>query len=391
MWANYSRIKGKNMYHIDQKLRERKAQVLLPAVLLAPIFVLVVYLLFETAKVSITKIRHQFALDNAAYSQVSTTSTYLNAVAMTNGPLTYRVMQYLANGHPSNVLKPKESAAGLAPIDVFDVFYMGGGVPAAVGPNFEAGAGRNKTPTPETTDWKIKYYANVGEHTDPKYSRSAWEKETPQQLPEPLPITSKKLVADYIFDIAKEDNIVTTALQLFFETYVYVGSIYDSQTAAYASLIKNEITFREGYWLNVSDCKLSECARQSAVQLRKFLDIKTKPMNINEILFHYGLYNQRWGSYNGDNEMTMKTETIVQRPLFQFAYVDPSGRSKLKSFSRGVLLKQPFPLPRNHFNINLEQKYKPYVRNRVRLTCPRGNNNCVWPNTIPKYNVRLEP
>ena len=51
------------------KVRERRAQILLPSVLLAPIFILVIYLLFETAKVSNTKIRHQFALDNAAYSQ----------------------------------------------------------------------------------------------------------------------------------------------------------------------------------------------------------------------------------------------------------------------------------------------------------------------------------
>ena len=39
------------------KLKDRQAQILLPAVLLAPIFVLVIYLLFEMAKVSMTKVR----------------------------------------------------------------------------------------------------------------------------------------------------------------------------------------------------------------------------------------------------------------------------------------------------------------------------------------------
>ena len=39
------------------KLQDRKAQILLPSVLLAPIFILVIYLLFETAKVSMTKVR----------------------------------------------------------------------------------------------------------------------------------------------------------------------------------------------------------------------------------------------------------------------------------------------------------------------------------------------
>ena len=47
-------------------LSGRRAQVLLPAVMLAPIFMLLIYLLFETAKLSMSKVREQFALDNAA-------------------------------------------------------------------------------------------------------------------------------------------------------------------------------------------------------------------------------------------------------------------------------------------------------------------------------------
>ena len=37
------------------KLKEKRAQILLPAVMLVPIFILVIYLLFETAKVSMSK------------------------------------------------------------------------------------------------------------------------------------------------------------------------------------------------------------------------------------------------------------------------------------------------------------------------------------------------
>ena len=118
------------------KLQDRKAQVLLPSVLLAPIFILVIYLLFETAKISITKVRQQFALDNAAYSQLSSASTYLNAVAMVNGPLPYRVMLY----YKDQKVNPKETAAqsGRQPISIFELFYHGGGVPA-IGPDYETG------------------------------------------------------------------------------------------------------------------------------------------------------------------------------------------------------------------------------------------------------------
>ena len=51
------------------------------------------------------------------------------------------------------------------------------------------------------------------------------------------------------------------------------------------------------------------------------------------------------------------TQLLNGQKLFQFAYLDPSSRGRLRSLQRGVLLKQKFNLPRNHFNINLEQKY----------------------------------
>ena len=82
---------------------------------------------------------------------------------------------------------------------------------------------------------------------------------------------------------------------------------------------------------------------------------------------------------------------VIKAKLFQFAYLEPSSRSKLRTLARGVVLKQPFKLPKNHFNINLEQKYKPYVRNTAVLECPRAGNNCVWPNPLPKYTVTLNP
>ena len=78
---------------IQRMLQARRAQLLLPAVLLLPLFVLVIYLLVEVTKVSIAKVRHQFALDNAAYTQMTTVSVFLNAVGLLNGPLPYRVLR----------------------------------------------------------------------------------------------------------------------------------------------------------------------------------------------------------------------------------------------------------------------------------------------------------
>ena len=110
--------------------RSRQAQILLPAVMLAPIFILVVYLLFETSKLSMTKVRNQFALDNAAYSQMSSTSAYLNSVAWVNGVGPYRVMRTM----DSIELKPKQNSEMSEKVTVFDVFYRAGALPA-IGPD----------------------------------------------------------------------------------------------------------------------------------------------------------------------------------------------------------------------------------------------------------------
>ena len=367
--------------YILGKLRERKAQILLPSVLLAPIFVLVIYLLFETAKVSMTKVRQQFALDNAAYSQVSSASTYLNAMAMINGPLPYRVFLELVNFDP---LPPVPTRASDA-ITVFDLFYKGGGFPS-IGPDHDVGI--NKNPAPEATDWDLQYFK--GDTVDPDFPRSDWEKENPKAPPSDkyVPVMSKALADNHFF--MTRGGQAVQAIVFYLETYARVGSVYRSQDYVYQELSKNAIMFREAYYLNVNDCKRSDCARQSAAQLRPYLEIKTKPFELSKIYFYAS--EASGGSNAGAYPIPFEAEEVLNgQKLFQFAYLDSSSRSKLKSLARGISLKQPFKLPRNHFNINLEQKYKPYVRTRVVLACPRNGNNCVWPNPLPKYNVTLEP
>lgn len=357
------------------KLQDRKAQILLPSVLLAPIFVLVIYLLFETAKVSMTKVRQQFALDNAAVSQMSSASTYLNAVAMVNGPLPYRVM--LTEDKQLN----HKSHNGQQ-ISVFELFYKGGGVPTIAGADEQ---GKANPPVPESTDWGVRYYD--GDLIDE--SRKDWMKENPSAPSGPVAVISKKLVDEYHFP---GEGIGVTTIVRYLETYARVGSIYKSQTYVYEELSRNAIMFREAYYLNVNDCKRSECARQSAATIRQYTTLKTTPFELEDIKFYVSDSTRKEDHHGGAYPVDFKAPTLLNGDrLFQFAFLNSASISKLRTLSRGVLLKQPFKLPRNHFNINLEQKYKPYVRNRVQLVCPRSDNNCVWPHPLPKYGVSLDP
>lgn len=358
------------------KLQDRKAQILLPSVLLAPIFVLVIYLLFETAKVSMTKVRQQFALDNAAVSQMSAASTYLNAVAMVNGPLPYRVMRQDAN----IPLNHKDHNGNK--ITVFDIFYKGGGFPT-IGPDYETGL--NNPPPAESTDWGINYYE--GELSE--LSRKDWMKEKPSVPSEAVPVVSQKLVKEYYFP---GEGVAVPAIVNYLTTYARVGSIYDSQTYVYKELSKNAVMFREAYFLNVNDCKRSDCARQSAAKIRQFTTLTTDPFKLTNLKFYISEATTKEDHHGGAYPLDFNApENLNGESLFQFAYLGSSSLGKLRTLSRGVLLKQPFKLPRNHFNINLEQKYKPYVRNRVRLACPRADNNCVWPHPLPKYGIALDP
>lgn len=364
------------------KLQDRKAQILLPSVLLAPIFILVVYLLFETAKVSMTKVRQQFALDNAAYSQMSAASTYLNAVAMVNGPLPYRVMLT----ESSRGLVPKGGSTPDPNTTVFDLFYKAGAFPSVgKSPN-----GINNPPAAESTDWNVHYYKPEGGSNATFVSREPWETESPTPPTDAVSVIDKNLVENYHFS---GENIGIGSIVNYLETYARVGSIYKSQSYVYKELSKNAIMFREAYFLNVNDCKRSECARQSAAKIRQFTTLGTTPFELEDLQFFVSDSPSNYSYHGGAYPVTFNApkDLLNGDKLFQFAFLTSSSRSKLRTLSRGLLLEQSFKLPRNHFNINLEQKYKPYVRNRVFLTCPRSNNNCVWPNPLPKYSITLDP
>ena len=377
------------MYRVQSLLRGRKAQLLLPAVLLLPLFVLVIYLLVEVTKVSIAKVRHQFALDNAAYTQMTTVSVFLNAVALLNGPLPYRVLDTYREPLTLAVGEPYR---GQQNITVFDLFFQAGAVPT-VASDYEWG--RNSPPKPESTDWGVHYaqYDGVQEKVFPKddptegYDRSGWEKETPEAIKKPVVLMNKRIVDQYYVS-AKQVGL--PAIHNYLNTYVQVGDTFNLQKHIYESLIKNAGIFREGYFLNVDDCKKGQCARQSASRLARYLSIPTTRQEADDLVVYVSASDTSGGT-GGAIEVPLQMTGMGADPLFLFAYVQPTGRNHLRSLKRGISLKQNFPLPKNHFNINLEAKYKPYVTNTVIMSCPRKNNNCVWPNPLPKYNVLLRP
>ena len=387
------------------QLSNCRAQLLLPAVLLLPLFVLVIYLLVETTKLSISKVGHQFALDNAAYAQMTSVSAWLNAAAYISGPFPYRVLETYRDqslgktprAKEGNVEDKQKPYAGDTKITVFDLFFRAGAVPT-VASDYEWG--HNKPPKAESTDWGVHFakFPGIDEIKDDNgnlmYDRSGWEKETPEAVKEPLYLMNKEIVETHYVpaDGSESGGIGLSAIKAYLNTYVQLGDIYNLQEDIYKKLIKNAVTFRQGYFLNVDDCKLSSCARQSAAQIMKYLTIPTRKQEAENAVM-YVSSSRMAGAHGGAVEVPVKVKEWGGTPLFLFAYVDPAGRSKLRTLKRGILLKQNYELPKTWFDksVDLQTKYKPYVRNRVLMSCPRNNNNCVWPNPLPKYSVVLRP
>lgn len=373
---------------MQRVLHTRRAQLLLPAVLLLPLFVLVIYLLVEVTKVSIAKVRHQFALDNAAYTQMTTVSVFLNAVGLLNGPLPYRVLR--TYDEPLQRVEGFPAFRNREKVTVFDLFFQAGAVPT-VAADYEWGD--NKPPKADSKDWGVHYlqrsdWSVVDDVDEEKaYSRKEWEKENPDAIKDPVVLMNKEMVATH-YVAAKKVGL--PAIKAYLNTYVQIGDTFNLQKHIYESLIKNAGIFREGYFLNVDDCKKGECARQSASRLAQYLVIPTKRQEADDLVVYVSASDMAGGT-GGAIQVDLNMTQMGAAPLFLFAYVDPTGRTRLRSLKRGIVLKQNFPLPKNHFNINLEAKYKPYVTNTVVLSCPRANNNCVWPNPLPKYNVILRP
>lgn len=354
------------MRNIFAPVKNTKAQIALSVVWLVMTILLVIYLLFETTKVSKEKIRHQFALDTSAFVEMSSLSQYLNATAYVNGAFPFRLFRdFFEAGNPK--LNPdlnSESNAGLEPVSLYDYYYQAGAFPAM--------SDYTSSPKPTDTKWDLHYYGDT---------RKDWEKETPTLDEDKFyPINSE--------EIAKTHEVFwdIDVLKLYFMVYYYLGNIYEDQKKVYERLVKDNEFFRKGYFYNTGICSLSECGKEGAQILKNYF-IKTEPLYISKMRIFYKNPNE---TEPRQVDLDLKEKDLMGGRLFQFAYLARGSREKLHELYKGIDLTQHFTLSRNYFNINLK-KYNPRVHTKVALQCTNESNNCLWPAPTSKYQVRLYP
>ena len=318
---------------------------------------------------------------------MSSVSSYLNGMAIINGPSLYRVMLEARNKE----LDPINKEHGVKPENVFNLFYKAGLFPS-VGKDHDTGI--NGNPSPQSVDWDVAYYPEELPKED-KFKILNDPGHSKWMVPHPPKLQKDEYVVmlnkDYVANAAITGDRLATEVAEYLRWNYYVGNIYDNLTYIFKSLTQNANMFRSGYFRNVGNCDIKECGKQSAQMLLPYLKIQVEPFETESMLMYY----QDWvyGSEIHEPYPFVLDKKVLEttRDMFLFAHLTPKGLSLLQKLDHGIALKQAYKTPANHFNKNLDIKYKPIVHTKVFLQCPRKGNNCVWPNPLPKYSIFLRP
>ena len=374
-------------------LRNQKAQIVLPAILLVPTILLVIYLLFETAKLSRFKIRSQFALDSAAFIELTTYSNFLNAVAYVNGAFPFRVFRE----NMTKEVPPREGEDG-DPVTYYDLFYDAGAFPAM--------GNKNTDPKPNAGRWELQY--KVAEDETPEKLQQGigrpanWNSENPVVEDILYGVDSREIVRKYKYFIINrnqeenenndDEDGPTSSLILYIAVYRMFENIYENQKKVYESLTEDGEFFRKSYYYNSSSCKLSQCGKNGARVFKNY-KLGLESAYLKKFKWWYGSTNDDGkGQYidfkpeseNGDPDLAKFI------PLYQFSYLDKGTRTKLKKMYTGIDIREPIVPPDNYFRVNVK-RFAKKLHVRAALQCTSESNNCVWPNPTPKYQVRLYP
>ena len=377
-------------------LKNKRAQIVLPAILLVPTILLVIYLLFETAKLSRFKIRSQFALDSAAFIEMTSYSNFLNAVAYTNGAFPFRLFR---DNLTDKINKVDDNYDGPPSMSYYDLFYQAGAFPAM--------ADVNSNPKDNSGKWELKYKEapseNDSEIEEGKGRPKNWNTENPKINNElEYAIDVKEYVEHYdYFYLVSEDEDETPgqennkedknagiqgSMTAYIIIYKGLENIYESQKKVYERLIKDGELFRKSFYYNSSSCKLSQCGKEGIGALKNY-NLELDSVRLDKIAWFIMPKGSEVYKLLLDKS---KPEHKKFMPLYQFSYLTKPTRSKMKKLYTGVDIHEPIIPPNNYFGVNVK-KYAKKLHVRAALQCTNESNNCVWPNPTPKYQVRLYP
>lgn len=374
-------------------IKIRRAQLLLPSVLVIPSLIIFIYLLYETTKISREKIRTQFALDTAAFIQMQDYTNFLNRTAYVNGAFPYRIFkeEWDCRTH-QDYLQRTDDRGMVCP---YTMFWEVGAFPGWI--HDSLGQPPPASHFDNADKWEIQYNQQPTELVETPRPQNL-NSSNPTFSDELIFITPKQAQRIYVF---WDPSI--NYYRFYAQVYLTLGTIEESQFAVFQRLTEKMNFFRKAIYLNAATQKCLDYPDTCGDEALQGSGFRKWERN-TDVKIHYVKRMKWWAKYYVGGlppYEIAKTDPPVDFPdpgLFQLATVEPS---LLRQVGLGYDLYHPVETGKNYFNVDFVGKgWKgcsderfPCVHAKITTQCPDlyNMNNCVWPNPTPKYQTRLYP
>lgn len=374
-------------------MTKRKAQLLLPSVLVIPSLIIFIYLLYETTKISREKIRTQFALDSAAFIQMQDYTNFLNRTAYVNGAFPYRIFKEEWDCKTQQDYLQRTDDQGM--VCPYTMFWEVGAFPGWI--HDSLGQPPPSSHFDNADKWEIQYNqqpTELVENPRPQNLNSS----NPSFGDELIFINPKQAQRIYIFW-----DPSLNYYKFYAQVYLTLGTIEESQFAVFQRLTEKMNFFRKSFYLNAATQKCLNYPDTCGDEALQGSGLRKWQRN-SDVKLHYIKRMKWWAKYYVGGlppYEIAKTDPPVDFPdpgLFQLTTVDTS---LLRQIGRGYELYHPVEAGKNYFNVDFtgkgwrecaDERY-PCVHAMITSQCPDlyNMNNCIWPNPTPKYQTRLYP
>ena len=373
------------------RLGSRRGQIVIPAMLIFPTLFLFVYLIFHTAQLSREKIRHQFAMDAAAFVEMTNYSDFLNRTAYVNGAFPMRIFEEGYGDFPAECEGKVEHCNQVM---YSDILYRNGAFPRS-----ESGKKGFST----EGKWDI-VYGGAG----------ASKNQGPPQLQEPFHLFTMDDANKFwhSFDLATE------IYKLYVQIYSLLGSVEDAQYTVLKRLAGEHSFMKKSYFLNTGDQVDADALVasfrskvpdfQSSSVVKPVCQQRLRYCG-NKHLGGTGIQPYRPECTVPDEGVTLQNSQGCSQGLFQLMWVDSNAIRALRDTTGGsypgLELSMIWTLPEqttgnghcNYFNVCFGSMASAFPRGRpelhttISLMGDPANKPAVWPNPTPKFQVRQFP
>lgn len=380
--------------------RSERGQIVIPALFFFPTLMLFVFLLFETAKLSRMKIRKQFAIDAAAFVEMTNYTDFLNRSAYVNGPFPMRIMnEGFAETRQNCRFRTPCPPPGELGSD--ELMWRDGAFPRD---------SRYVSSIPDSVrDWDIEYggpRASLMNTDSP--SMQTWDRNPTNPCTGQCGLVFTQDTAQH-WNIGWED--ATTIFKMYVQIYQLLGSVESAQFNVLKRLTSgsNHNFLSKSYWLNADQTNeaLSEAGgavRQFAIQASQFIPgvqfhcMPKMRVYANKFTNDIGVYGVAYEDYNMPSSIQ---DCSGSSGLFQLVTVK---RNVIQSMSAGATgtsgsfgwpIEAVWSAPNNYFDVDLNAAMRgvdngPKVHATVGVFT-NGGRAAVWPRPNPKFQTRLYP